>query len=435
MKRQNSMLVIVFAGLLLISSAHAQSERIIVRDTLGIKGLQTSCLLLGCNVVQSLGDPLGQIFLVTIPDLLNLNKILSLLPLQKGIVGIELDQLLGLANPNLGGIPAQLEDSLPVNYYGTIVWHGYLTQPANQIIRTSQTQSAFQVSGSGTVALIDTGIDLTHPALIGSVLPGYDFTRNVADADEKGDVDHSTAAVLDGGGTPQLVTPSVAAVVSSQGAAILSQSQYSSFGHGTMTGGLVHLVAPKAKLLPLKAFKADGSGYLSDVIRAIYYAVSNNSKVINMSFSFADSSAELSAAITYANGKNVICVAAAGNSGEKITVYPASLPDVMGVGSTSDSDIQSTFSNYGPQVLWVAAPGQGITSTYPFGTYASSSGTSFSAPLVSGTAALLVNVSTTVTQSTAAAAIAHAKWLSADLNNGRLDTYQAVDAWIETVKK
>jgi subtilisin family serine protease len=154
-----------------------------------------------------------------------------------------------------------------------------------------------------------------------------------------------------------------------------------------------------------------------------------------MSFSFADSSAELSAAITYANGKNVICVAAAGNSGEKITVYPASLPAVMGVGSTSDSDIQSTFSNYGPQVLWVAAPGQGITSTYPFGTYASSSGTSFSAPLVSGTAALLVNISTTVTQSTAAAAIAHAKWLSADLNNGRLDTYQAVDAWIETVKK
>jgi hypothetical protein len=67
MKCQNSMLVIVFAGLLLISSAHAQSERIIVRDTLGIKGLQTSCLLLGCNVVQSLGDPLGQIFLVTIP--------------------------------------------------------------------------------------------------------------------------------------------------------------------------------------------------------------------------------------------------------------------------------------------------------------------------------------------------------------------------------
>jgi subtilisin family serine protease len=72
-------------------------------------------------------------------------------------------------------------------------------------------------------------------------------------------------------------------------------------------------------------------------------------------------------------------------------------------------------------------------STYPGATYASSSGTSFSAPLVAGTAALLVNVSNTVNQSTASSAIAHAKWLSTDLNNGRLDTYQAVNAWFRAV--
>jgi len=84
-------------------------------------------------------------------------------------------------------------------------------------------------------------------------------------------------------------------------------------------------------------------------------------------------------------------------------------------------------------VVWVTAPGEGVTSTYPFGTYASSSGTSFSAPLVAGTAALLVNVSGTVNQATASSAIAHAKWLSTDLNNGRLDTYQAVNAWLKTV--
>jgi len=85
-----------------------------------------------------------------------------------------------------------------------------------------------------------------------------------------------------------------------------------------MTAGLVHLVAPTAKLLPLKVFKSDGSGYASDVIRAIYYATNNNSKVISMSFSFAASSTEMSKAIGYATGKGVICVASAGNDGRKI---------------------------------------------------------------------------------------------------------------------
>jgi subtilisin family serine protease len=432
MKRWNRALIVVIAVMLAVGSASAQTQRLIVRDRLGIKGLNISCLLLGCNVVQSLGDPLGQVFVISIPNILNLHKILALLQIQPGVVGLELDQVLGLVSPVLGPIPTELSDNSPQFYYGNVVWHGYLTQPANQIIRTSQTQSAYHVSGAGIVALIDTGIDPTHPAFAGVVLPGYDFTRNRANADEKGDLDHSTAAVLDGTGSPELVTPSLAAVVSSQGAAALGASQYSSFGHGTMTAGLVHLVAPTAKLLPLKTFKADGTGYSSDVIRAIYYAANNKTNVISMSFSFSASSSEMSDAIAYANSKGVICVASAGNNGQKIKVYPASLPDVMGVASTSNNDVQSTFTNYGSQVVWVAAPGEDVMSPYPFGTYASSSGTSFSAPLVAGTAALLVNVSSQVNQTTAAAAIAHAKWLSTDLNNGRLDTYQAVGAWAKT---
>ena len=72
------------------------------------------------------------------------------------------------------------------------------------------------------------------------------------------------------------------------------------------------------------------------------------------------------------------------------------------------------------------APGENIVSTFPYDTYSSSSGTSFSAPLVSGTAALLLSVNQNANQSTAAAAIAHAQHISPDLNNGRLDTYQAV---------
>jgi subtilisin family serine protease len=83
--------------------------------------------------------------------------------------------------------------------------------------------------------------------------------------------------------------------------AVLDGSQYSAFGHGTMTAGIVHLVAPQAKIMPLKSFNADGTGYDSDILRAIYYAVKNGAKVLNMSFDYPSYSAELANAIKYAN--------------------------------------------------------------------------------------------------------------------------------------
>ena len=145
-----------------------------------------------------------------------------------------------------------------------------------------------------------------------------------------------------------------------------------------------------------------------------------------MSFSFSSSSAEMSNAINYADSQGVICVASAGNNGKEIQVYPASLNYGIGVASTSDSDTLSSFSNYGSQVVWVGAPGENIVTTYPYGNYASSSGTSFSAPFVSGTAALLVDVSPTLSPTAAANAIANAKYISTALDHGRLDTYLAV---------
>jgi subtilisin family serine protease len=191
-------------------------------------------------------------------------------------------------------------------------------------------------------------------------------------------------------------------------------------------------VAPQAKIMPLKAFAADGTGYVSNIIRATYFAVQNGGKVLSMSFSFSPSSNEMATAINYANKKGLICVASVGNSGQDVLVYPAALSNVMGVASTTDYDTPSNFTNYGSDV-WVAAPGEGVVSTYPYGTYAAGWGTSFSAPFVSGTAALLVNVSTNVNQQTAAQAIAHAVPISSEMGNGRLDTYQAVQAWVKTV--
>jgi hypothetical protein len=230
--------------------------------------------------------------------------------------------------------------------------------------------------------------------------------------------------------SPATVNQSSAAILDQSSAAILDQNvKYAAFGHGTMVLGVIHLVAPKAKLLPLKAFHSDGTGFLSDILRAIYYAVQNGANVINMSFDFTTNSPELASALDYANQSALICAASAGNDGQKEIVYPAALQSVvMGVASTNDLDMRSSFSNYGNAIVWVAAPGEGIVTTYPFNSYAAGWGTSFSAPFVSGASALLLNKQTNTNESQAAAAVAHAAPVGPDMGNGRLDIVQALGA-------
>jgi thermitase len=135
------------------------------------------------------------------------------------------------------------------------------------------------------------------------------------------------------------------------------------------------------------------------------------------------SSNELTTAINYANSHQVICVASAGNDGKQEMIYPAGLQYVMGVASTNNQDQRSTFSNYGNQIVWVAAPGEGIITTYPFATYAAGWGTSFSSPMVAGTASLVVNMQPSFNETQAAWTAAHAKWIGLNMGNGRLDVY------------
>ncbi|HLZ14242.1 MAG TPA: S8 family serine peptidase [Candidatus Acidoferrum sp.] len=412
------------------SGAASAENRVIVRTTLGLQGLQQFCnpilFVQTCTVVRGLGDPLNQLFLVTTP--LDLTTFLNLLGNAVGILDAEADQVVSL----IGGLnqlstpPAGLSDTAPNHYFNTNVWNGYAMQPAAQIVRVSEAQSVFHVSGAGIVADIDTGVDPNHPALKPVLLWGYDFTRNQPGGSEMNDF----AGPAPSGSTSNIaqVNQSTAAVLDQSTAAVLDGNpQYAAFGHGTMVLGVVHLVAPRAKLLPLKAFTSSGSGFLSDILRAVYFGVQNGANVINMSFDFKTKSAEFAKALDYANQNNVICAASAGNDGMQEIVYPAALQnDVMGVASTSDTDTRSSFSNFGNAIVWVAAPGEQIISTYPFGTYAASSGTSFSAPFVSGAAALLLDVDKGTGQTRAANAIANAVPVGDGMGNGRLDLVLAL---------
>jgi subtilisin family serine protease len=418
--------------LAVLTPASAQ-QGIIVRDTLGLTGLNATCLLLDCQVSMNLGDPAGQVFLVTVNNTVNPNLVLTSLLSQVGVVDAEINQQLSLVEATAGPVPESLLDETPVPYYGAPVWDGYANQPAAQIVSVQEAQNTLNVSGAGIVAMIDTGVDTQHPALMPVLVQGYNFINNTPGGDETGTLNQSSAALLDGA-QPVYLNGTTIAVLNQSSAALLDQPGNADFGHGTMTAGIVHLVAPTANIMPLVAFSSDGTGYLSNIIRATYYAVQNGGKVISMSFSFTSPSTEMTNAIRYANQQGVICVASAGNSGEEAVVYPAGIAGVMGIASTSDTETRSSFSNYGPDV-WVAAPGEGIVSTYPYGTYSAGWGTSFSAPFVSGTAALLVQVSPAVNQTSAAVAISHAVPLSSSgMGNGELDVYQAVQAWVDAVQ-
>ena len=423
----------------------AQNQnRFIVRTTLGVQALTQLCVLptLACTVIGGLDGSLNELFLLTTPSTVDPSSFLTAVRATPGIVDAELDQLLTLVGGlnKVTTIPAGLLNNTPVTYYGATVWQGYFSQPATTIVQVANAQNMFSVTGAGIVADIDTGVDPDHPALQNALLPGYDFTRNRAGASEISDLtptDFPAFPPLGCSGStcpqPAIVNQQSAAVLDQQSAAVLDQNiKYSAFGHGTMVMGVIHLVAPQAKLLPLKAFSSDGAGYLSNILQAIYYAVQNNAKILNMSFAFKVGSPdpELQNAINYANQLGVICASSAGNDGQlDPSVYPAGFTAaVMGVASTSDLDTRSSFSNYGDALVFVAAPGEAVITTYPFATYSAGWGTSFSAPFVSGGASLLVDKEPGISHSVAAGAIAHADVVGPDLGHGRLNLVLALGA-------
>jgi subtilisin family serine protease len=438
-------LLIILAGLLLGLPLAAQSSYILTASPTDIQSIVARH---GLTVVKDLFDGVNCVMLVTSVSA-NVSAVETEVKSDLAVVSFEPEQNLSLPELN-GATQAALTqsttsilDSLAgrtlVSYFGSTVPSNYTTQTATSIIRLADARTATQLTGSGTVAVIDTGADLSHPALAAVLVPGYDFTREVAGASELADLDPAMAAQLQQSTTSILdaqnilvVNPAAVAILSQSTTSILDQSTTSildsrlaEFGHGTMVAGIVHLVAPTAKIMPLKAFRADGSSNLSGIIRAIYYAADNGANVISMSFSIAQPSPGLQAAVQYALNKNVTLVASSGNDGIKTQVYPASYGGVLGIGSSTVSDTRSTFSNYGSGVVAFAAPGEGVITTYPGGNYAAGWGTSFSAPMFAGSAALVLQVHPLAKPGDITNALSKTKQIN-DMGYGRIDLYQSL---------
>ena len=299
---------------------------------------------------------------------------------------------------------AQVGQSPLVFYYGSNVRQGYLEQTAAELTRVLKAHGA-STGATVTVAVIDTGVDIFHPALMGALTPGYNFIQDSSDVTEAPLLQQSTVALLDGGANglvPVQVNQSTVALLDQSTVALLDGIAVPpAYGHGTAVAGIIRLVAPNSLIMPLKAFGPDGRGEIYDIARAIRYAVERGARVINMSFSLPEDNKELNAAIEFAKSRGVFCASSTGNEGADLTVYPAKYAPVTGVTATDMKDVAAPFTNFG-QSADVAAPGLGVITTFPGGTYALVSGTSFSTPFLSSGGALVISAKPSLDQSAVA---------------------------------
>lgn len=276
--------------------------------------------------------------------------------------------------PEGWGSNTQSGEQWYLHYCGIPSGYGELTTPGG--------------SSSVIVAVIDTGVDYDHEDLAGNIWVNSDeIPDNGIDDDGNGYKDDYYGVNIVAG----------------------SGSGDDDNGHGTHVAGIIAAennnlgtvgIAYNVKIMPIKAAMASGYLNQSDIAKAILYAYENGAEVINMSFGGTACSIAVQDALSVAYNRCVL-VASAGNDGlpnekhnQALPSYPAALTYVLGVMSVNQSGVESGFSNwdielYSPHEYELYAPGEGILSTIPGNRYASWSGTSMAAPVVSAMAALL----------------------------------------------
>ncbi|MHA1743657.1 MAG: S8 family serine peptidase, partial [Candidatus Heimdallarchaeota archaeon] len=227
------------------------------------------------------------------------------------------------------------------------------------------------VAGQGVkVAIIDTGIDYTHPDLDDVYAGGYDFVAD--DSDPKDENGHGTHC---------------AGIVAAE-----------DNGEGVIG------VAPKTSLYAVRALDAYGSGSVSDIVAGIDWCINNDMDVISMSLGSSSPDSTLEDAVNRAYNAGIVVVAASGNDGKNAISYPAKYANAIAVGAIDSNHNLASFSNYGPEQE-VVAPGVDIYSTMPTYTvtlnswwygglsknYDQMSGTSMATPMVAGVCALILS--------------------------------------------
>jgi subtilisin family serine protease len=289
-------------------------------------------------------------------------------------------------------------------------WYKY--QPSWQLIH-AQNALSYSTGRGVVVADINSQVDYAHPALGGHLTSGYDFVTNkpvgsaALNQSEAGFLDDSEAGFLDGTGL--LVNPA--------------------YSHGTLCAGVIAVIAPDSMIMPLRAFDDQGKSDVFMIAKAIRYAVQHGAQVINMSFGTLSYSQALRSAIAFAQASQVLLSASAGNNDTSAPQYPAGFSGVMTTAATTLFDTKASFSKYGSYVF-IDATGVNMICAYPGGYYSVVSGTSFSAPVVAGVAALVGSLRATgVRDSIAGGAV------NIDSNNpnyanqlgyGRIDVLHAV---------
>jgi subtilisin family serine protease len=248
-------------------------------------------------------------------------------------------------------------------------------------------------TGVGTiVAVLDTGVQSDHPALAASLTRvRYDFV----------DSDAVPEDIFEGN--------------DNDGDGLVDEAA----GHGTHVAGIIHLVAPAARIMPLRVLDSDGNGDVFTLARAIDYATLRGARVINLSLGTTARSDVLRDAISAATRQGVIVVAAAGNENSDTEQYPAADNCAVSVTAVGTTSVKSPFANFGKRVD-VAAPGESIYSTFPPSGYAWWSGTSMATPFVAGQAALIRQLDPTITAARFASVIGGTAY-SLDTLNGRYD--------------